>query len=83
MRQQRPDVHAGQIWVDRDKRMLSGNRRVRVIQTMRDGDKVTVTYRCVAGPDNKEYPPTCTSRYDRFQRAFDLVAPSAPGGVRP
>jgi hypothetical protein len=69
------DVHAGQVWRDRDKRMLSGNRRVKVDLVRRDGDKVTVIYRPVVGENNCVFPGfgPYRSRYDRFQRAFDLV----------
>jgi hypothetical protein len=72
------DVHAGQIWRDRDKRMLSGNRRVHVESVVRDCDprslapRVTVNYRAVSW-NGAPLGPSLKSRYDRFQRAFDLV----------
>lgn len=67
------DVRPGQIWLDRDKRSYGGHRRVIVTKTARAGEKVTVTYQQVTGLDNRQWPGEFTSRYDRFQRAFDLV----------
>lgn len=75
MKKVRDDVHPGQLWRDRDKRMLSGNRRVRVISTTRDGDHAYVTYSPVFGENNRmmEFERVFKSRYERFQRAFDLI----------
>jgi hypothetical protein len=72
-----PDVHAGQIWRDRDKRSFGGNRRVRVEIVTRDGDAVTVCYRQIDrfGSSDGVFSQKFRSRYDRFQRAFDLVHP--------
>ena len=70
-----PDVRPGQVWRDRDPRMLSGNRRVRVVETMRDGDgpkAVWVFYRGVF-PNGEMHGPKFKSQWHRFQRAFDLV----------
>jgi hypothetical protein len=66
-------VHAGQVWRDRDKRMLSGNRKVYIDRIVGDGDQVMVYYR----PADWHHQPIgkqmYKSRYERFQRAFDLV----------
>ena len=67
----RPEIVIGQIWRDKDKRE---SRRVKVLSvhpTQKERNRVR--YCAVAGPDLKEYPPIVTSRYDRFQRAFELV----------
>jgi hypothetical protein len=67
-----PRITAGQIWRDRDKRSLSGNRLVKVTRTERDGDRVSVYYvDCTSYGRifDREY----RSRYDRFPRAFSLV----------
>jgi hypothetical protein len=73
-----PDVRTGQVWRDRDRRMLSGNRRVRVIETCRDGagpKDVHVKYRAVF-PNGEMHGPTFQSQWHRFQRAFVLVEAS-------
>jgi hypothetical protein len=70
------DVHPGQVWRDRDARMLSGNRRVKVTKCVRDGDKVTVFYRSAVGDNGVPFGAEYKSRYDRFQRAFDIVPSS-------
>jgi hypothetical protein len=61
----RDEVKVGQIWRDRDKRMLGGDRQVRVVNC--DGGFVFYTSRYFA-----ERTPL-RSRYERFQRAFKLV----------
>lgn len=77
MKKTRDDVHAGQIWKDRDKRMLSGNRCVRVLYTAQDGQHVVVKYRASL-PSGEVVGPVLTSKRARFQRAFDLVSPATP-----
>lgn len=69
-------VHPGQIWRDRDRRMMSGNRRVRVISVI--SDPGVVEYRQVVGLD-EAVGQIFKSSYGRFQRAFDLLGPT---GVR-
>jgi hypothetical protein len=66
-----PDVRPGQLWRDRDRRMMSGNRKVRVVKTERDGERVSVYYRedYGTGMVSREF----RSAYDRFQRSFDLI----------
>jgi hypothetical protein len=71
MKRQLTGVHAGDIWRDRDRRMMSGNRLVRVTSVLRDDKGTTVFYRNFAG--NQEWGTTLKSRYERFQRAFDPV----------
>ncbi len=73
------DVHGGDVWRDRDKRMLSGNRRVKVDRVVRDGDAVTVYYRSAVGQANEPMGSYFKSRYDRFQRAFNRVIPPPLG----
>lgn len=63
-----PTVEVGQVWVDRDQRMSSGNRRVTVKVSDPNG---FVTY--------ENYGRRYRSRYQRFQRAFKLVAASGDG----
>ena len=53
--------------------MYSANRRVYVVSTERDGDRVSVYYRQVAGANNEPVGTLYRSKYDRFQRAFDLT----------
>lgn len=63
----------GQTWRDRDKRMSSGNRRVRVTATIIDGPKgVWVFYRGIFS-NGEMHGQLFKSRWDRFQRAFDLI----------
>lgn len=71
------DVHPGQIWRDRDKRMSSGNRRVRVI-TVSGPLTPTVAYR-VVGFSGQDLGQMHKSRYERFQRAFDLISDLSEG----
>lgn len=72
-RRELSDVHPGQIWRDRDRRMASGNRRVRVMSTIReDTGKCFVTYRQI-GSDDCVFDQVFRSCYERFQRAFDLL----------
>jgi hypothetical protein len=74
-KKERPGVHVGDIWVDRDKRMLSGNRRVRVVSVTRESSgTVDVRYQQIIGVGEyiKAFDPVYRSRYERFQRAFDL-----------
>jgi hypothetical protein len=69
------DPRPGQIWRDLDPRMLSGNRRVRVTETYRDGagpNDVHVKYRAVTWHGDM-IGRELRSRWDRFQRAFALV----------
>ena len=74
MAKQWPVVQVGQIWRDRDPRSWSGNRRVVVLDADPDGK---VVYRQVVGPFNDSGDwPTHRSRYQRFQRAFELISPA-------
>lgn len=66
------DVHAWQTWRDRDKRELSGNRCVKVTATIRDDKGVGVKYRAVLH-NGEMCGPEMRSKYDRFQRAFELM----------
>ena len=72
-RRQLSDVHAGQVWRDRDKRMLSGNRRVLVMRVVGNGDVAHVYYRSAVGIANDPMGSEYRSVYERFQRGFDLV----------
>lgn len=66
------DVQPGQIWRDRDKRMSSGNRCVKVLRLEpREAVNIgaMVVYRSLTG-----FGPELKSMRPRFQRAFDLVA---------
>ena len=67
----KPDVHAGDVWRDRDRRMMSGNRRVKVTRTALIDGTAYVFYRSVVGANNREIGTEFRSRYERFQRAFD------------
>lgn len=63
-----PAVVAGQRWQDRDPRM---SHRIVIIESAdQDG---FVEYRTCC---RSSVGPICRSRYLRFQRAFELVAPS-------
>ena len=79
MKRELVEVQTGQIWRDRDKRMMSGNRRVCVSHVeMGKGDvgqlvPMWVFYRDAIGLDNDPTGPMHRSRLDRFQRAFDFV----------
>jgi len=75
MKKQYPDVRLGQTWRDRDKRMASGNRRVRVVGIAGAGGDATVGYQIVDAR-NLSLGRCYRSRYDRFQRAFELIAPA-------
>ena len=75
MKKQYPDVRLGQTWRDRDKRMASGNRRVRVMRIVGEGPPATVYYQQVVGNGNL-LGSGFRSRYARFQRAFELIAPA-------
>ncbi len=84
-------VKPGQIWRDRDKRMSSGNRRVRVVRvegfrdTQKAGASITdgVFYH-VIGSRDQQIGTVRRSRLERFQKAFDLVdsAPPPPSEER-
>lgn len=69
MKKTRPDVLVGQMWRDRDPRMLSGNRRVRIIDAEPLGH---VVYRAV-DYHGTPHGPTFRSQYQRFQRAFEVL----------
>lgn len=61
---ERPEVHAGETWVDRDKRME--NRVVTVVSTSRNGLgplDCHVNYRDSSGREFR-------SQYGRFQKRF-------------
>lgn len=61
-------IEVGQIWLDRDPRMSSGHRRVKVIAV----DVDHVTYSAWPGETRR----TNRSRYRRFQYDFELVQSS-------
>jgi hypothetical protein len=69
-----PEVVVGDVWRDRDPRMWSGNRRVRVtgVRSQVLGESV-VTYKQVVGANNAPTGREFTSRYGRFQRAFEPI----------
>lgn len=69
MRKERPEVKVGDIWRDRDPRSWSGNRRVKVVR-IEDG---RVFYRQTVGNTNYITEQEYSSKFDRFQRAFDLI----------
>ncbi len=64
-----PVPKVGEIWRDRDKRMWSGNRRVR-IHLVFDG---AVTYQQVIGANNENTSRLFRSQLARFSRAFEQV----------
>lgn len=64
--QQNGSVRVGQVWWDRDHRVLS--QRVVVVE-VRDDGKVVLS----RGPKGGRYPRTCTVRADRLLTRFDLL----------
>ena len=64
-----PDVKVGQVWRDRDPRMRSGSRFVRVESVA----GVFAYYRTTGWPMGRLASSLYRSRVDRFQRAFELV----------
>lgn len=69
MKKERPTPLVGQIWRDRDKRMCSGNRRVKVTAVFNG----SVLYQQVVGEHDDEIERVFRAKVDRFQRAFDLL----------
>jgi hypothetical protein len=69
------EVSVGDIWVDRDPRSWSGNRRVKVM-SITTGVPARVHYRQVVG--NSLSTRAFRSDYERFQRAFRLLKAGSP-----
>lgn len=69
---------SGDVWRDRDKRMLSGNRRVVVSHIAPAPNDVgamvpTWVFYQAARRDGLGFGSVLRSRLDRFQRRFELV----------
>lgn len=68
-----PTPELGQIWRDRDKRSLNGNRRVKILGVESDA----ISYVEVIGVSNHQAGRVCRSHPYRFVRAFALIPLSA------
>lgn len=78
MKKEWPVPKIGEIWVDRDKRSWSGNRRV-VVTLIAFG---AVTYRQVIGVNDSVEGRAFRSKLERFTRAFrPLGQPESAGAV--
>ena len=67
-----PVINVDQVWRDRDKRSMNGNRHVKVLGIEHGLVRITVVYVAVS-PNGRQWPPAFRSRYDRFQKRFELT----------